>query len=292
MDVSALLITIRAIPAPTAPPEPETVFTVPDLKISAAGNAARSEKTVTLWAGVIAVAIGAYLALDINGFWGSALIVGSSIMTARSLSLKPRFRTEYEQAHSTWRDQRSAWIEQAGPDAFERKKQHYLSLAHAHSGLPAKERQKLDELEQKKRQLQFINHMKAHQIDGAKIAGVGPGRKTTLASHGVKTAFDLQNKSMTGISGFGPSLVGEMDVWARTVAKAFVFDPSMPSDPKIIQAIKDEIERKRVEIERDLAKAPEELHRLADAANAIRNAPIASMTEAYRRFKQVELDMG
>jgi hypothetical protein len=66
----------------------------------------------------------------------------------------------------------------------------------------------------------------------------------------------------------------------------------MPSDPKIIQAIKAEIERQRVEIERDLVKAPEELHRLADAANAIRNAPLASMTEAYLRVKQVELDMG
>jgi hypothetical protein len=292
MDVSALLITIRAIPAPTAPPEPETVFTVPDLKISDAGYSARSEKTLTLWAGAIAMAIGVYLALDINGFWGLALVVGSAIVTARSLSLKPRFRTEYEQAHRAWREQRSAWFEQAGPDAFERKKQHYLSLAHAHSGLPSKERQKLDELEQKKRQLQFINHMKAHQIDRAKIAGVGTGRKATLASHGVKTAFDVQNKSMTGISGFGSSLVGEMDVWARTVAKSFVFDPSMPSDPKIIQAIKAEIERQRVEIERDLVKAPEELHRLADAANAIRNAPLASMTEAYLRVKQVELDMG
>lgn len=292
MDISALLVTIRAIPAPTAPPEPETVFTVPDLKISAAGNAARSEKTVTLWAGALAMAIGAYLALDINGFWGSALVVGSAIMTARSFSLKARFKSEYEQAHCTWRDQRSAWIEQAGPDAFERKKQHCLSLAHAHSGLPAKERQKLDELEQKKRQLQFINHMKIHTIDRAKIAGVGPGRKATLASHGVKTAFDVQNKSMSGISGFGPSLVGEMETWAKTIAKTFVFDPSVPSDPKIIQAIKAEIERQRIEIERELAKAPENLRRIADEADSIRKAPPSVMTDAYRRVKQVELDMG
>jgi hypothetical protein len=223
MDIDHLKSTIRAIPAPKAPQELETVLKpLPSLQVSAVGRAARSERSITILAGAMALAIGSYLALSVHGFWGTALSIGAIFMTALSLDMKGRFKTEYEAATAGWDEQRRSWQAKAGPEAFEEKRRHYLSLANTYSGLPAKEREMLNVLEQKKRELQFVNYMRSQSIGRAKISGVGDGRKASLASYGFKTAWDVRNGRVGSVPGFGPSLAGEVDAWASSVIKAFV----------------------------------------------------------------------
>lgn len=293
MDIGQLLSAIRGIPAPPVPPEPETaIVPLPILQISSAGRAARSEKNLTVMTGIAAIAIGLYLMFAVQGFWGLALVLGAGVMTARSHDLKIRFKGEYDSAKSAWDEQRKIWLDQAGPERFERKRSHYLSLANTHAGLPAKERAKLNALEQKKREIQLLKHMESHLIDRAKIPRIGDGRKATLASYGIENAWDVQNQRIANVPGFGPSLIGELEKWARTIERKFVFNGSVPTDPRAIQEIKNEIGKQRAEIERELNNGPADLHRLADEASVLRRSPPTNLTEAYVRLKQVELDMG
>lgn len=179
------------------------------MQISAAGRAARFERNVTVLAGATALAIGSYLALAVHGFWGTALAVGTIFTTVCSLDIKTKFKAQYDGAQTAWEEQRTIWRNQAGPEKFEKARNHYLSLANTHAKLPAKEHEMLNALEQKKREIQFISYMKSQSIDRAKISGIGQGRKVTLASYGFQTAWDVRNGRIGSVPGFGPSLVGK-----------------------------------------------------------------------------------
>ncbi|NTF52979.1 protein kinase domain-containing protein [Agrobacterium rhizogenes] len=292
MDIGQLLSSIRSIPTPTPPPQAETVVPpLPELQISSAGQAVRKERTVTMIAGMAAMAIGLYLITAVQGFWGLLLLVGSAIVTIRASDLKARFAPELTAAQSHWAEQTAKWLDQAGPQKFVRRKNHYLELANTHSALPAKERQKLDVLEQRKRQLQLVKHMESHLIDRAKIKGIGQGRKATLASFGVENAWDVQQQNITSVPGFGPSLASDLLSWARSVERKFVFNASSPTDPRAIQDVKASIAKERVEIERELTNGPLELRRIADEAMVVRQKPPQSLIDAFAQLKQVERDM-
>lgn len=293
MDIGQLLSAIRRTPAPSAAPDPEAIIAPqPKLQISAEGRAARTERSVTIVAGLLAIFVGIYLLLEVQGFWGVALTAGAGFMTYRSSDLKVRFHSDHSSAKAAWDEQRKIWLDQAGPEKFERRKSHYLALANTHAGLPTKERDKLNVLEQKKRELQLVKYLESHLIDGAKIPRIGQGRKATLASYGFENAWDVLNQAITSVPGFGPSLARELETWARMVERKFVFNASIPTDPRAIQEVKAEIGRQRAEIERDLINGPAELQRLADEALAIRKTPPPQLLEAYTRLKQVEMDMG
>lgn len=292
MDIGQLLSAIRAIPAPPAAPEPETIIAPPpNLQISAEGRAARTERSITVIAGLLAVIVGIYLLMEVQGFWGLALTAGAGLMTFRSNDLKIKFQSEHTSAKAAWDEQRKIWLDQDGPEKFERRKSHYLTLANTHADLPSREREKLNVLEQKKRELQLVKHMESHLIDRAKIPGIGQGRKATLASYGFENAWDVRNQTVTSVPGFGPSFAGKLETWARSVERKFVFNASIPTDPRAIQEVKAEIGRQRAEIERELINGPAELRRLADEAVAIRKMPPPRLVEAYTRLKQVEMDM-
>jgi DNA-binding helix-hairpin-helix protein with protein kinase domain len=241
--------------------------------------------------GMAAMATGLYLIAAVQGFWGLLLLVGSAIVTIRASDLKARFASELTAAQSHWAEQTTKWLDQAGPQKFVRRKNHYLELANTHSALPAKERQKLDVLEQRKRQLQLVKHMESHLIDRAKIKGIGQGRKATLASFGVENAWDVQQQNITSVPGFGPSLASDLLSWARSVERKFVFNASSPTDPRAIQDVKASIAKERVEIERELANGPLELRRIADEAMVVRQKPPQSLIDAFAQLKQVERDM-
>ncbi|MBZ7924310.1 protein kinase domain-containing protein [Ensifer adhaerens] len=293
MDIGKLLNAIRGIPAPPSPPEPEKlVEPLLSLTVSPDGQQARSARTITVMAGVAAIAIGLYLMTAVHGFWGVALMAGAGFMTLRSLDLEPMFAAEHAIAKSMWDTQRKEWMARAGSARFEVSKTHYLRLAATHSELPAQEQAQLKALEQKKRQLQMQKHMESHLIERAKIPRIGAGRKTTLASFGIEDAWDVIQRPITNVPGFGPSLAAELTTWARAVERKFVFNNSVPTDPQAIQQIKSEIGRKRAELERELNRAPDDLRRLADEARALVTSPPQELVEAYRRLKQLQLDMG
>ncbi|WP_019567137.1 hypothetical protein [Agrobacterium sp. 10MFCol1.1] len=293
MDISHIIETIKAVPAPPSPPELEAALPpLPALQLSEVGRAARSERKLTVFAGAAALTVGGYLALFVHGFWGTALCVGALVMTALSVSLKRKFEVEYRDAEAKWDEQRQTWLTQAGPAKFEEKRRLFLSLAGTYSGLPAKERELLGELEKAKRERQFTNYMKSHLIERAKIPGVGQSRKATLASNGFTNALDVKNRRVPKLPGFGPSLVGEVEAWASSVGQRFAFNPTAPTEPHLVQQVKSTISMERVGLEQKLANAPDQLKSVCESAERLRNAPPQTMYDALVRLKQIEVDRG
>lgn len=293
MDISHIVEAIKATPAPPLPPELETALPpLPALQLSEVGLAARSERKLTVFAGAAALTVGGYLALFVHGFWGTALCVGALVMTALSVSLKQKFEIEYRGAKANWDEQRLTWLATAGPAAFEEKRKLFLSLADTYSRLPAKERELLGELEKTKRERQFTSYMKAQSVERAKIPGVGQSRKATLASYGFANAFDLKNRRIPKLPGFGPSLVGEVEAWASSVSQKFAFNPTAPTEPHLVQQVKSTITMERAGLEQKLANAPDQLKNVCESAERLRNAPPQAMYDALVRLKQIEVDRG
>lgn len=293
MDISHIVEAINAIPAPPSPPELETVLPpLPTLQLSEVGHAARSERALTVFAGATALTVGGYLALFVHGFWGTALCVGALVMTTLSISLKRKFEVEHRDAKAKLDEQRQAWLAQAGPATFEEERRRLLSLAGTYSGLPAKEREMLGELEKTKRERQFTSYMKSQLIEQAKIPGVGQSRKATLASYGFANALDVKNRRVTKLPGFGPSLVGEVEAWASSVAQNFVFNPTAPTEPHLVQQVKSTVTMERVGLEQKLANAPDQLKSISESAERLRNAPPQTLYDALVRLKKIEVDRG
>ncbi len=293
MDISHIVETIKAIPAPPSPPELETVLPpLPALQLSEAGRAARYERTLTVFAGAAALMVGVYLALFVHGFWGTALCVGAIVMASLSVSLKAKFAVAYRDGKAKWDEQRQTWLAQAGPATFEEKRKLFLSLADTYSGLPAKERELLGELEKTKRERQFTSYMKSQLIERAKIPGVGQSRKATLASYGFANALDVKNRRVPKLPGFGPSLVGEVEAWASSVARKFAFNPTARTEPHLIQQVKSTITMERLGLEQKLANAPDQLKSVSESAERLRTAPPQTMYDALVRMKQIEVDRG
>ncbi|TBY65781.1 protein kinase domain-containing protein [Rhizobium leguminosarum bv. viciae] len=292
MDIGQLLTAIKTMPSLPRAPDPEGLIgPLPALNRSLAAKQARQERNAAVAAGIVAAGVAFYLMSAVSGFWGVALLIGVGIVAIGSMDIKGRFATELNSARSGWEEQRKIWESKAGPETFESRRSRYLALAAAHGNLPQKERERLAVLDQKKRQLQLEKHMESHRIDRAKIPRVGQGRKATLASYGFENAWDVQQRSVTGVPGFGPSLAGDMEKWARTVERKFVFNASIPTDPAAVQAVKNDIAKQRAEIERELTKAPADLKQLADNASTLKAKPPQPLVDAYTRLKQAELDV-
>lgn len=292
MNVGDLLAQINRIPTPRNPPPAEDVVGLsPGMTISAVGKSARSERAAAIAAAFGGIAVGAYLASEINGFWGIALMAGCAFMIFRAKDLGRKFASELASATSGWEDAKKKWQAAAGPEEFTAKRGRYVYLVGLHQQLPGKERNRLQELEKKKRDLQLRKYLEGQFIDRAKISNIGPGRKATLASYGIETAWDIKTTDVTRVPGFGPARAADLKGWLATVERKFVFNASIPTDPREVQRVKSEIAKERGELERELRNSLPDLNRIADhAAGLCKTAP-PTLADALTRLRQVQLDI-
>ena len=218
-------------------------------------------------------------------------MAGCAYMIFRAKDLGRKFAAELASATSGWEDAKKKWQAAAGPEEFAAKKGRYVYLAGLHQQLPGKERGLLQELEKRKRELQLRKYLEGQFIDRAKISNIGPGRKATLASYGIETAWDIKTTDVTRVPGFGPARAADLKGWLATVERKFVFNASIPTDPREVQRVKSEIAKERGELERELRNALSDLNRIADhAANLCKTAP-PTLADALHRLRQVQLDI-
>nr|WP_202402507.1 protein kinase domain-containing protein [Shinella kummerowiae] len=292
-NIGQVIAHIGRMNSPANPPSAENVMPpVRDLKVSAAARGKRSSRGIGMVSALSAAAAGAFVTFTVQPLVGIILTVGSLIWFFNVKNQSSPFETELRTATAAWHQQRQLWEKHAGPEHFNERKAHFLTLAANHSALPQRERERLEELDRKKRDLQMRKYMESHLLDRAKVPSIGPGRKATLASYGIETAWDAKSKRITNIPGFGPAMQEKLRTWSKSVERKFVFNANIPTDPQAIREVKTDIARQRAELERDLLKAPAELQKIYDDATKLRANPPASLVEAHRRMKQAELDCG
>ena len=112
---------------------------------------------------------------------------------------KQRSNTE-----SVWKNSIESWNRNAGSGKFDEKKDGLLRTIASYRALPGIERDMLQALEKKKWDLQMQKHLEAHKLTKANIDSIGDGRKMTLRSFGIETAWDIKYHAVIAVPGFGP----------------------------------------------------------------------------------------
>ena len=235
LDIMTLWRSIGAVALPTFPPPPrEQDVAVPPpsarAKRLASQGWVRFLKPPVLIGG-LPFLLGGLNAVAPNLFllWlgcAAGLIVVAQLKAVKSPV--QRFTTElttaeqsYQEAQHRYADFLARHLGASGP--FMLKKKQLEAQKQAWDALSAKRAEGLRKLEKDRRNQQLDKYLSNFFIDHAAIAGIGPGRKATLASYGIQTAADVQQRRLLAVPGFGQVITKKLMDWRRQLERRFKF---------------------------------------------------------------------
>ena len=156
---------------------------------------------------------------------------------------------------------------------------------------PNVRQRRYQELERDKEKQQRQRFLEAFEIDKAKIAGVGPSRKVMLESYNIETAWDVDEKRVMRVPGFGPALTGEMVKWRRSVEAKFRYNPSKGVDPQDIAALDRDIANTKRTLESSLTNGPQTLSQIRNHILVQRQILKPQLDEAAKALAQARADL-
>lgn len=151
--------------------------------------------------------------------------------------------------------------------------------------LPNERRRRMAKLEAQRESQQRQRYLDRFRIDRAKIRGIGVGRASMLALYGIETAADVGRRKIIQIPGFGESLTSELVKWRRGHERNFRFNPSEPADPRDINALDRELQRRQQNLLTTLRQGPDTLRRLSQEISAARSRLMPIMEKAWSSYK-------
>jgi hypothetical protein len=236
-------------------------------------------------------AAGLALILMANGMgWGFFVLIPAGILFFGEVSGAADIRQQRSSAEAIWKRSIENWNRDAGCGRFDEKKSELLRAAASYRALPGTERDMLRALENQKRDLQMQKHLEAHKISRARIDGVGDGRKMTLRSFGVETAWDIKTNVIKAVPGFGPVLTGKLTAWRRSIEARFSFNPNAPTAPKDIAKVRTEIAMRRSTMETVFINGIRELETIRTEA-LTKQSYAKQHQAACMAFRQAEIDV-
>jgi DNA-binding helix-hairpin-helix protein with protein kinase domain len=159
------------------------------------------------------------------------------------------FRSALMEAERNFNRANSDWQARAGSGTFLAAKTKFETCRTELGTVPAKRSRALEQLRQSHRKLQMDRFLDRFEIEDAKIDGIGPGRKGTLASYGIETAEDLVPNRINAVPGFGPVMIERLMSWRRSLEARFVFDPTKAIDPRDIINVEQQFQTLRLKAE-------------------------------------------
>ncbi len=278
------------------PPEPVYASCGPEQPILPAESPSSRVGRIVPWVWVGIGAVGIVLAIAGGqllwipllaaggfGFW---TLVGSRAHE-REAAMRLARLDEARRAHL-------ALVERAdtlGPGGFFALRKRLASLSEEYQvKVPGQERQAGQACERKARERQLRTYLARYRVDDAKVAGLGPARKATLASHGIRSAADIRRSSIEDLPGFGPSLCGALLNWREACAQGFQFDPTDVTFLGELNTALAPHRRRRNEIERELVAGLEGLRRLSSPPRDQTQLLIRALTDSSRELAQAHLD--
>lgn len=130
-----------------------------------------------------------------------------------------------------------------------------------------------------------------HFISQADIQGITPALKAALASFGIETAADIDEKRVLDVQGFGRIRTSRMLAWRRHVASKFSYMPKQAIDPHKIQAIHARFASERRRFERDFQVALTDLREKTGTLAAQIPPAISSVNELVKKTAQTRADI-
>jgi DNA-binding helix-hairpin-helix protein with protein kinase domain len=199
-----------------------------------------------------------------------------------------KFRDVRAKAEQNWNQAKTLWTERAGSKNFDEKKRSALSIKASIDNLPALRKTKLDQLRNSVRAAQLSRFLDGHEIEDAKLEGIGESRRRTLQAYSIETAADLMTNKVESVPGFGPKLCGKLYAWRRSLEGRFVFNPATGVDPRDIHKVEHEIHKERKRLEETARADHAELVQLHARILHNRNQLKGAVLSARNEFLQAE----
>jgi DNA-binding helix-hairpin-helix protein with protein kinase domain len=293
VNISEIAAVLRGIRDPGPTPSLQTVIVAPtNLRAAAPQAGLISNLNLRAYIGGAASAVGAISIF----FGGAAVLPGLFILGFGILAnvLVPkelnRLRQERSQAEALWRAAQDAWEQQSGTQQFVDAKRLTDSLIRSLSDLPNEEQRQVQILEQKKREDQRTHYLERFAIANAKIPKIGSARKAVLRSFGIETAADVDQRKISAIQGFGPTLVSSLTTWQQGLAARFVFNPNEPLNPRDLSALKAKIASRKSELEGKIRVAVTSLQQTSNLCSEQRRKFSEVANQTLLAARQSELN--
>jgi DNA-binding helix-hairpin-helix protein with protein kinase domain len=181
----------------------------------------------------------------------------------RDSAIQQERQRRLDEARSRWRATEVRWKSEAGDGAFRAKRRELERVREEYLALPNRRQQLLRQLETDLHFRQLQRYLDQFPIGPAKLTGIGPGREATLRSYGIETAADVSAEALAAVSGFGPTLTGELIAWRQELTRSFVFDPSRGADPADLDALESDLRATKKRLEQTLQDGPAQLRQIA-----------------------------
>lgn len=239
---------------------------------------------------------GSVVGLALMQFGSYGLLAGASLVGYGAYAIfrgPPKLqdiKNAQRKASAAWQGIVSAWNNQKGAGRSNELRSEANALIARLQHLPDDEKRGLQQLEQKKREAQLLRHLEKFRLADYKIRKIGSGRKATLASYGISTAADIDRRKLSGVPGFGSSLIQQLMSWRRGFEQRFVFKPNEPLNPVDVAALKATIAKNKSDLE---AKARASINALQKSVNlevSQRDVLKRTAQQAYQALKQAEAD--
>lgn len=203
---------------------------------------------------------------------------------------KNRRHTLLITAEADWRDIQKRWLQETGDAKFKAKR---LELNNLHQNLieiESRFKAEKQKFEAKAKEVQLKSYLEQHYVDQAKISGIGPTRKATLASYGIETAADIERNAILAIPGFGDTLTYELMQWRKSVESKFIYNPRQTVTLPELLKLSNEHEAKRVVLESALLKGFEELKQIKETLELNRLRLAKEAQSSASKYAQAEAD--
>jgi DNA-binding helix-hairpin-helix protein with protein kinase domain len=152
-----------------------------------------------------------------------------------SIEAEP-FRRAYAQADQRARDLEIAFLQRIGLAEIYGVRDDLEGWITQYRQLDADLNRELANLRSTREARQRDAFLDRYLIRRAKISGIGPAKSATLASFGIETAADINERAVLAVPGFGDVMTAKLMRWRRALEARFHYNPA--PDASDIQAEK------------------------------------------------------
>jgi DNA-binding helix-hairpin-helix protein with protein kinase domain len=154
--------------------------------------------------------------------------------------------------------------------------------------------QELSGLQKNAKDRQMEVYLKSHFIATAKIYGIGDGRIAALESYGIDSAWQVTQRNVLSVPGFGPELASRLIAWRHELESRFRFNSSQAVPSSVIQAVEAKYNNRRKYLENCMRGTPGELRKTNDvyapqvqAMSNLQARAEQALTHAMAEFEQL-----
>lgn len=291
-EIWAAICKVQA-PSDVKVPDPSTLHPKPTpLPAGVVGDGPRKFASLA----VVAAAIAAYSMLHGPGLVYFIAVIVSLLVVWRfgvdERAQEARSRSVARQtAHTQYVQALEAIRREAGPDAFNARREHLNRLKLEFDDLANREKKDLQALHAHAEKRQRVRFLEQFFIDKANLPGIGPANRATLASFGIETAAEVEWNRIRRLKGFGDVKTRTLVDWCKSLERSFKFNAAQSVTQSDINQVKQKIHARAQAIQQELRAGLVEIQQFtAKQEQAIRRHT-PNLQLAANRLAQANADL-